>query len=71
MGIIEYGDYIARLEYDTEIGKFFGEVVNTADVITFYGASVEELEREFATSIEAHLAFCRKKGVEPGRPFPG
>ena len=71
MGIMRHGDYLARVDYDAEIGQFFGEVVNTADVITFYGASVEELEREFSKSLEAHLAFCRKKGIEPGRPFSG
>ena len=71
MSLLRHGDYVARVGYDPEIDKFFGEVINTADVITFYGASVAELHREMAASIEAHLNACRAAGVEPGRPYSG
>jgi predicted HicB family RNase H-like nuclease len=68
---MRHGDYVARVEYDPETAKFFGRVVNTADVITFYGASVEDLQRELATSIEAHEAFCREQGIAPSKPYSG
>ena len=71
MTLMRHGDYIARVTYDEEIDGFFGEVVNTSDVITFYGRSVEELKREMATSIEVHLEACRAKGVAPSRPYSG
>ena len=71
MSLLRCGDYVARISYDAEIDKFFGEVINTADVITFYGTSVEELHREMAASIEAHVEACRAAGVEPGRPYSG
>lgn len=71
MDLMRHGDYVARIAYDEEIDSFFGEVINTSDVITFYGRSVEELKREMATSIAVHLEACRAKGVEPGRPYSG
>jgi predicted HicB family RNase H-like nuclease len=71
MTLMHHGEYVARVTYDEAIGSFFGEVINTADVITFYGRSVEELRREMAASIEAHLEACRVKGVEPSRPYSG
>jgi predicted HicB family RNase H-like nuclease len=71
MTLMRHGDYVARIAYDEEIDSFFGEVINTSDVITFYGRSVEELKREMATSIEVHLEACRAKGVEPSRPYSG
>ena len=71
MNLMRHGDYVARITYDEEIDSFFGEVINTSDVITFYGQSVEELKREVATSIEVHLEACRAKGVEPSRPYSG
>lgn len=71
MTLMRHGDYIARVVYDETIDAFFGEVINTSDVITFYGRSVEELRREMAESIEAHLDACRAKGVEPSRPYSG
>jgi predicted HicB family RNase H-like nuclease len=68
---MRHGDYVARITYDEEIDSFFGEVINTSDVITFYGHSIEELRREMALSIGAHLEACRIKGVEPSRPYSG
>ena len=71
MTLMRRGDHVARITYDEAIDSFFGEVVNTSDVITFYGRSVEELKREMATSIEVHLEGCRAKGVAPSRPYSG
>lgn len=71
MTTMKHGPYVATIEYDAEIGSFFGEVVNAGDTITFYGGSVDELKSEFARSIEAHLAFCKRNGVEPGKPYSG
>jgi predicted HicB family RNase H-like nuclease len=71
MTLMRHGDYIARVTYDEEIDSFFGEVINTGDVITFYGRSVEELKRELATSIEVLSEACRARGVEPRRPYSG
>jgi predicted HicB family RNase H-like nuclease len=71
MTVMRHGDYVAQITYDEEIDSFFGEVINTSDVITFYGQSIEELRREMAISIEAHLEACRTKGIEPSRPYSG
>jgi predicted HicB family RNase H-like nuclease len=71
MTLMRHGDYVARIVYDEEIDSFFGELINTSDVITFYGRSVENLRREMATSIEVHLEACRAKGVDPSRPYSG
>ncbi len=65
---MEYKGYVANIKYDDELESFFGQVVNTLDVITFYGKSVDELKREFALSVEAHLAFCAEEGIEPSPP---
>jgi predicted HicB family RNase H-like nuclease len=62
MTLMHHDDYIARVTYDEEIDSFFGEVINTSDVITFHGRSVEELKRELATSIEVHLARISHSG---------
>ena len=65
---MEYKGYVANITYDDELESFFGQVANTLDVITFYGKSVDELKREFALSVDAHLAFCAEQGIEPSQP---
>ena len=71
MTTMKHGRYVARIDYDPEIDSFFGEVVNTSDTITFYGRSVPDLKKEFARSVEAHIAFCKRQGIEPGKPYSG
>lgn len=69
--MIEYKGYVGVFEFDEDLGKFHGFVVNTQDVITFYGASVEELREELRNSVEVYLAFCAEKGREPEKPYSG
>jgi predicted HicB family RNase H-like nuclease len=69
--MIEYKGYVGVFELDPELDSFHGTVVNTNDVITFYGSSIEELREEMQNSIEEYLAFCREQGKEPEKPFSG
>jgi len=63
--------YTGRVEFDGEVGLFHGEVLDTRDVITFQGTSVEEIEEAFRDSIDDYLDFCSERGEEPDRPFSG
>ena len=63
--------YIARIEYDDDLAAFCGTVVNSSSTITFYGASVAELEAEFERSIQTYYEVCEERGLEPKRPYSG
>ena len=69
--MMEYKGYVGKVEYDDEACIFHGEVVNLRDVITFQGASVEELRQAFQDSIEDYLEFCAERNEEPEKPFSG
>ena len=69
--MMEYRGYVGKVEFDDEADLFHGEVVNTRDVITFQGKSVDELRRAFHESIDDYLAFCEERGEEPDKPFSG
>lgn len=69
--MIEYKGYIGAVEFDEDIDAFHGAVINTNDVITFYGSSVAELRREMQRSVDEYLAFCQEQGKEPEVPFSG
>jgi len=66
-----YKGYQARVELDEEAEVFHGEVINTRDVITFQGSSVEELKRAFEESVDDYLDFCASRGEDPEKPFSG
>jgi predicted HicB family RNase H-like nuclease len=69
--MIECKGYIGRVEFDDEAGIFHGEVINARDVITFEGASVEEIKREFRASVDVYLDFCAEQGKAPDNPQAG
>lgn len=71
MASMEYKGYIAVLELDGEKGVFHGSVVNTRDVITFQGSSVEELRREFEASVDFYLEVSARHNREPEKPASG
>lgn len=59
------------MEFDDEAGLFHGEVLETRDVITFQGTSVEDLTQAFRDSVDDYLEFCRERNEEPDKPFSG
>jgi predicted HicB family RNase H-like nuclease len=69
--MMEYKGYIGHVEFDNEAELFHGEVINTRDVITFQGKTVEEIKSAFRDSIDDYLDYCAKLGQEPEKPFTG
>ena len=69
--MMEYKGYIGIVEYDSDAKIFHGDVVNTRDVITFQGKSVDEIENAFKESIDDYISWCEEEGVEPEKPYSG
>ena len=71
MTTMHHDGYVATIELDEEAGLFHGEVVNTRDVLTFQGNTLDELRQAFRETIEDYAAWCRERGKEPERPYSG
>ena len=69
--MMEYKGYIGIVEFDAESKIFHGDVVNTRDVITFEGTTVDEIENAFTESVDDYINWCKAEGVEPERPYSG
>jgi len=69
--MMEYKGYIGHVEFDDDAEIFHGEVINTRDVITFQGKTVEEIKQAFRDSVEDYLDYCTKLGQQPEKPFTG
>jgi len=68
---MEYKGYIGTVEYDSEAKIFHGDIINTRDVITFQGTTVNEIEKSFKDSINDYIAWCREENTEPEKPYSG
>jgi predicted HicB family RNase H-like nuclease len=69
--MIEYKGYIGTVEYDAQAKLFHGDIVNTRDVITFQGTTVQEIEKAFRDSINDYLAWYQAEGEAPEKPCSG
>ena len=68
---MKYKGYEAIIEYDEVDRLFFGRVINTRDVISFDGTTVDELQQSFEAVIDEYLEDCKKEGKEPDKVFSG
>jgi len=69
--MLKYKGYIGHVEFDGEAEIFYGEVINTRDVITFQGSTVKMLKKAFKDSVDDYLAFCAERNEDPEKPFSG
>lgn len=69
--MMEYKGYVGQVSFDDEANLFHGEVINTRDVITFQGQSVEEIRLAFRESIDVYLEWCKERKKTPDKPFSG
>jgi len=69
--MLNYKGYTGKVNYDDEARIFHGEILDTRDVITFQGRSVEEIEKAFRESVDDYLEFCIERGEQPDKPFSG
>jgi len=69
--MMEYKGYIGKVEIDEEAGILHGDVINIRDVITFEGATVDEVQKAFRESVDDYLEFCAQRGESPEKPFSG
>ena len=68
---MKYKGYEGRVTFDDEADIFHGTVVNTRDVITFQGKSVDAIRTAFRDSVDEYLKFCEELGKEPEKPYSG
>lgn len=69
--MLNYKGYSGQISFDAEARIFHGEVIDTRDIITFQGKSVDEIEMAFRESIDDYLEFCNERGEQPDKPFSG
>ena len=69
--MMKYNGYLARVDFDERDSIFVGRVLGIADEISFHGASVKELKKEFHAAIDHYIDDCRKAGREPLKPASG
>ena len=68
---MEYKGYIGHVIFDDNAKIFHGDIINTRDVITFQGTSVDELNNSFKDSVDDYILWCESESIQPEKPYSG
>jgi predicted HicB family RNase H-like nuclease len=71
MNIMEIDGYRARIQYDSDLDQFRGEILGLNGSADFYGKSLANLRKEFKTSLTVFLEVCEEKGISPTKEYSG
>lgn len=70
-GHLKYKDFIAELSFDFDDMIIVGNVINTADIISFHSESMQEIEQIFHDVVDTYLEECEKEGINPSKTYSG
>jgi predicted HicB family RNase H-like nuclease len=71
MNVMTVNGYQARIEFDSDLDLFRGDILGLNGGADFYGKNPKELRAEFKRSLDVFLETCAEKGIEPKRHFSG
>ena len=71
MNIMEVDGYKAKIEYDSELDEFRGEILGLNGSADFYGKNPATLRHEFRASLAIFLKVCEEKGIYPTKAYSG
>ena len=63
--VLVYKGHYATVHYSASDDVFFGKILDINDLISFEGASVNELKKSFKEAVEDYLETCMELGKEP------
>ncbi len=68
---LQHRGYDGSVLFSAEDRCLHGRVLGIRDMISFGGASLEELEKNFCNAVDEYLSFCEATGKTPNKPFKG
>lgn len=71
MNRLEYKGYFGSFELSNEDNLFFGKIEHIRSLVTYEGASAQELKASFQEAVDDYLDTCSQRGIEPEKPFKG
>jgi predicted HicB family RNase H-like nuclease len=68
---LEYKNYVGSVHFSAEDKVFYGKIEGINDLITFEGATVDELENGFHNMVDEHIKDCEKEGTPAEKSYRG
>ena len=69
--VMRYKDFIGSVQYNATDKIFHGKLEFIADLVTFEGTTVGEIDTAFIEAVEDYLELCETVGKKPEKSFTG
>jgi len=57
---LRYKGFVGTAQFSNEDDVFFGKILGIRDSITYEGATVKELKKDFKAAIDDYIEFCKR-----------
>ena len=71
MNVMQLDSYKAKIEYDSDLDMFRGDILGINGGADFYGQNPSELRKEFRITLDIFLEVCAEKGISPIKEYSG
>ena len=68
---LEYKGFIGSVHFSADDKIFHGKIEGIHGLITFEGATVEELEKGFQYMVDEHIKDCEEEGIPVEKSYKG
>lgn len=69
--MMRYKGYFGSVRYDDEDRIFFGRIEFVRALVSYEGTDAATLRSAFEEAVDDYLSTCKKRGIEPEKPFKG
>jgi len=69
--MMKYKGYYGSVNFSAEDKVFYGKVEFINSAVLFEGTDIQSLEKDFENAVDDYIKLCKKKGIEPQKPFKG
>ena len=71
MNTLQYKGYHGSVEISPEDNVLYGKLLFISPLITYEGATAQELENAFKNAVDSYLDDCKAEGIPPIKPCKG
>ena len=68
---LNYKNYTGSSEISYDDDCLHGKILFIDDIITYEGATPNDLKNEFIAAVDRYLAYCKKTGAPANKPYSG
>ncbi|HHF6577185.1 TPA: type II toxin-antitoxin system HicB family antitoxin [Haemophilus influenzae] len=69
--VLEYKNFIGSVKFSLEDNLLFGKILHVNGLVTYEGATLDELREEFKLAVDDYIEYCQENGIDAHKSYDG